>query len=255
MRKLQLALAWFATWMAGTAYADEIFLKGGSKLEGKARREGDAIVVQVESGEIRLPATAVERIQESTPPAETAQRRRDALGPNDIAGRLELAKYCREHELRATERALLLEIVDRAPDHAAARRLLGHVKTDHGWVDRSQERQVQRDAEQAARLERMRAQEHEAADARAQRDRAQQAEREAQLAREREREREREEAATARARVAADSAPAYYYGPPTYRERNDRRWQPERRQSWEEQAAPRWPIHWMRDPRDPALWR
>ncbi len=287
MRITQCVLVLFATWMAETASADEIFLQGGSKLEGKARREADTIVVELENGEVRLPADTVERIQRSTPPAEAAQRRRASLGANDIAGRLELAKYCREHELRATERALLLEIVDRAPDHAAARRMLGQVKTAQGWIDRSQQLQTQRDAEEAERLERMRAQDREtrAADeahARRERDRAVEAESEAQHARERER--ARDDDAAARARAAVDFAPVYDHWAPRYREPTDhrwqperprswadqaaprwpihwmreptdRRWQPERPRSWAEQAAPRWPIHWMRDPRDPALWR
>src|SRR5262245_51101430 len=106
MRFAALALVLLA---GATARADEVQLRSGSSIEGKARREGDTVVIRVESGEIRVPADEVLQIRKAASSEEVAARRRAALAPHDVQGRLELAAYCREHELRATERALLQE--------------------------------------------------------------------------------------------------------------------------------------------------
>ncbi|HKU38591.1 MAG TPA: hypothetical protein VJR89_10605 [Polyangiales bacterium] len=147
---------------AATAHADEVQLRSGASIEGQARREGETVVIKVESGEIRMPADEVREIREAVSSEEVATRRRSALAPRDVRGRIELAAYCREHELRATERALLQEVLDLEPDQPQARRLLGYERDAAGrWVDRSRELQAARAAEEAARLERLRATELE----------------------------------------------------------------------------------------------
>jgi len=143
--------------------ADEVQLQGGSVIEGRATRDGDSVVIRVESGEIRLSADTVEHIKKSDASDDVAQRRRAALAPRDIRGRLELAAYCREHELRATERAVLEEVIGLEPNHAEARRLLGYVRTEQGWVDRSAQLQHAREAEHEEWLARARAREREQA--------------------------------------------------------------------------------------------
>src|SRR3954463_10286306 len=79
---------------AGAARADEVQLSGGSVIEGRATRDGDTVVIRVESGEIRLSADAVQRIKKSDASDDVAQRRRAALAARDIRGRMELAAYC-----------------------------------------------------------------------------------------------------------------------------------------------------------------
>jgi hypothetical protein len=125
----------------------------------------------MEAGEIRLPADSVQRIKKSQASDDVAQRRRAALAPRDVRGRIELAAYCREHDLRATERTLLEEVIAIEPNQAEARRLLGYVRTDHGWVDRSAQQQAARDAEHEAWLARERAREREQARADAEHER------------------------------------------------------------------------------------
>jgi hypothetical protein len=166
------SLAAYVLALAGLAHADEVHLQGGSVIEGRASRQGDTVVVRVEAGEIRLPADSVERIQKSASSDDVAQRRRVALGARDVRGRLELAAYCRQHDLRATERALLFEVIALEPDHAEARRLLGFVKTPQGWVDRSSQLEAAREVEREAWLTRERAREREQAQADAERERA-----------------------------------------------------------------------------------
>lgn len=158
--------------IAAGVRADEVHLQSGSTIEGRASRDGDTVVVRVESGVIRLPADSVQRIDKSEASDDIAQRRRAALAPRDIRGRLELAAYCREHDLRATERALLEEVIALEPNHAQARRLLGYVRTEQGWVERRAQEQRARDADNEAWLARERAREREQARAEVDRERA-----------------------------------------------------------------------------------
>lgn len=196
---------------AGVAHADEVHLQGGSVIEGRATRDGDTVIVRMESGEIRLPADSVQRIDKSEASDAIAQRRRAALAPRDVRGRIELAAYCREHDLRATERALLEEVIAIEPNQAEARRLLGYVRTDQGWVDRSAQQQAARDAEHEVWLARARAREREQARADVERERDL-ATRQMQLDAERmrnDRLRDRDESLRAR-----DEAYTYPYGYP-----------------------------------------
>lgn len=239
--------------VASPGRADEVLLRSGTKIEGKAKREGDSVVIRVESGEIRLPAETVERIEKSESSSEVAERRRAALDPRDVRGRLQLAAYCREHGLPATERALLQEVLELEPNHAQARRLLGYERDGSGWVSRSQQQQQARAAEEAAWLERQRAL------ARADAERAQEkAQQEAQRARD-EALQARDEAQ--RARDEAVYSPMYYGGYPWYRayyyphprphglsERGSR---PER--DCNTPPAPAFPISGVRHPRDTSF--
>ena len=231
-----------------------MLLRSGTKIEGKARREGDSVVIRVESGEIRLPAETVERIDKSESSTEVAERRRAALDPHDVRGRMQLAAYCREHDLRATERALLEEVIELEPNHAQARRLLGYERDGAGgWVSRSQQQQQARAAEEAAWRERQR--EVARADAERQQQKAQQ-----------EAERARDEALQARdeAQRARDEAlysPMYYGGYPWYRAyyyphprphgQGERCYGPDR--DCNAPAAPAFPINGVRHPRDTSF--
>jgi hypothetical protein len=197
---------------AAPVRADEVHLRGGSVIEGRATRDGDTVVVRVESGVVRLPADSVERIDKAEASDDVAQRRRAALGPRDVQGRLELATYCREHDLRATERALLEEVIALEPNHAEARRLLGYVRTEHGWVDRRLQEKQARDAENEAWLARQRLREREQARADAERERDLEL-RQLQLEAERARsERQRREELRARDEYYYNAPYGYGYG-------------------------------------------
>ena len=83
---------------AATALADDIHLTNGGKLEGKARRIGDEVVVESATGEVRLPAKDVKSID---------------VGPT---------KHLRE-------------VIALDADRADARARLGFVKYDGRWMN------------------------------------------------------------------------------------------------------------------------
>lgn len=123
---------------SATASADRVHLTGGSVIEGNATRVGEKVIVEVESGTLTLPASSVQRIEESETPLERVDARMRALAPGDVHGMLMLANYCRDHDMRAREQDLLRKILDYAPDHPEARARLGYVRTEAGWVSREE---------------------------------------------------------------------------------------------------------------------
>lgn len=127
---------------ASGARADRVYLAGGSVIEGKVAREGDKIVIALDSGTVRLDAASVVRIEKSQTPAERIAARRAALAKDDVPGRLSLANSCRDDHLTQCERELLYEIVALAPDHAEARARLGYVRGEHGWLSRDEQKRA-----------------------------------------------------------------------------------------------------------------
>jgi hypothetical protein len=146
--------------------ADDVQLESGNVIEGKVTRHDDKVVIELESGQITLSADSVKHIDRRESNVEHFERQYQALKPNDVAGRMALADYCRDHDMRARERTLLEEVIAREPNHAAARARLGYVRSDGGWITREQSMRergmVQRDGqwmsrEQAAELDRTQA--------------------------------------------------------------------------------------------------
>jgi hypothetical protein len=212
--------------MAGAplrAAADDVHLSGGTTIEGKAVRQGDKVVVELESGQITFSANDVERIDRRESSVELVDRRYAALKADDVSGRLALADYCRDHDMHAREQALLQEVIQHAPDNVRARSRLGFVKTDAGWVTHEAQMRaqgmVQRDGAwvtqaQALELDRLHAQ---ADTALRERERAQ-TELEAQKLELRKRQLELD-TERARAEQAAKNPPAQnptYYTSPAY---------------------------------------
>lgn len=147
-----------------SARADQVYLVEGRVLEGTATVQGDKVVIALESGSITVPMHEVSRIERGTTPLAQASAREAALKPGDVRALLQLADFCRDHDLLNKERDLLSRILLLSPDHAEARRRLGFVRVEAGpeareqkgatWVDRAE---LSRRA-QASRLEHRQAQ-------------------------------------------------------------------------------------------------
>lgn len=178
--QVSLTLAWLAVSLV--AHADKVHLRAGSVLEGKVTREGDKIVVQLESGSIRLDADSVLRIEKAVTPLEEITQLRAKLADDAIAERVELANRCRDAELTRCERQLLEEVVARASDHAEARARLGYVRVENGWIKRAE---LTARADERDRMERA-ANKRALAQAEIERDTAELSRKQAELALERE---------------------------------------------------------------------
>lgn len=150
--------------VASLARADRVHLKGGTVIEGKVTTLGDKVLVQLESGQISLPATSVERIEESVSALERVEHKLKQLKPSDEKGLLKLANECRDQDLPDSERKVLRKLLELDPDHPEARARLGFVHTERGWITQDEARRekglVKQDGvwltrEQAFELERL----------------------------------------------------------------------------------------------------
>jgi hypothetical protein len=120
------------------AKADHVVLAGGTTLEGKATRKGDKVIIEMESGTVTLPLDSVKRIDRGASAVSRFEERYAALPAGDARARLELADYCRDHDMHGRERQLLVEVLELEPNNAVARARLGYVKTDAGWVTQAE---------------------------------------------------------------------------------------------------------------------
>lgn len=118
------------------ARADRVVLVGGTVIDGRTTTKNGKVTIQTESGDVTVPADSVSRIEKSEPVASRFEARYAALPPGDVHARLDLAEFCRTHDMHAQERKLLYEVIEIDKDNEAARARLGFVKTDAGWVTR-----------------------------------------------------------------------------------------------------------------------
>ena len=133
-RFIPAALLGAACTVSAAARADRVVLIGGTVLEGKTTTKNGKVIVQTEAGEVAVPADSVSRIEKSEATANGFEARYATLAPGDVQARLDLADYCRNRDMRARERKLLLEVIELDKDNQKARARLGYVKTDAGWM-------------------------------------------------------------------------------------------------------------------------
>lgn len=120
--------------LTSAAAADEIQLANGRRLEGRAERVGDEVVVRAAGGEIRLPAREVLKITPGATKDDLYRERLAKLDAKDAAQQVALADWCRDQGLRDREREHLKAVLGIDPDHAAARARLGFVRDGDRWV-------------------------------------------------------------------------------------------------------------------------
>ncbi len=125
--------------LAGAAWADEVFLKSGGRLEGIARQDGDRVVVEMKAGTVTLRATDVAEIVNGETPLHAYQQRFARVQANPSASAyFELALWAKSNGLSRYVTALLERVVALDPEHAAARKLLGQVFHGGRWVTESE---------------------------------------------------------------------------------------------------------------------
>jgi hypothetical protein len=114
--------------------ADRVHLDDGAVLEGNAEVGESEVVVHAPGGSLTLPRGAVVRVEQAETAITRFEERYAKLRDKDVAGRLKLADFCRDHGLSKREHKVLREIIGLSPNHAVARARLGYVKVTEGWI-------------------------------------------------------------------------------------------------------------------------
>lgn len=127
-----------AALLANAASADEVLLKTGGKLVGRAEKTGDEVVVKSPNGEIRLKAADVESITKGrTVWDDYADKLKDA-DDKDAAAQVKLGDWCKDQSLVREARKHWARAIEIDPDQADARKRLGFVRYDEKWLTEEQ---------------------------------------------------------------------------------------------------------------------
>ncbi len=121
-------------------HGDVVRLQSGVEFHGKIVK-GDATVapghvaIELLSGakvSLRLDQVA---LQVTRPLAVEEYEHRSRLVADTVAGRWELADWCKQKGLHPERESQLLRLIELDPNHEQARAVLGHVWKDGEWVD------------------------------------------------------------------------------------------------------------------------
>jgi hypothetical protein len=116
------------------ATADVVRLKNGQSLEGDVIEADGQLKIRSAAGTIGFPAEIVLRIDRGDGVEAQAMKRLQALAPNDVEGRVELALELQEKGATTLAQRVFESVLDRDPDHPTARRALGYVECDDEWT-------------------------------------------------------------------------------------------------------------------------
>lgn len=131
-----IALAALSSAVVATSASADIFhLTGNREIEGQVLEDlGDTLRVRVAMGVVDLKKADILRREKGRTPWERYDRIRTRY-PNTAQGHYDLSKWCRKNKLTGERRKHLARAIELDPDHAAARKALGHVKRDGAWID------------------------------------------------------------------------------------------------------------------------
>ncbi len=148
----RLALGLVLVCGSGRALGDIVHLRAGGRVEGRIVEEGpDSISVKTRFGVQRIASADVLRIERKETLEETVERRLKTLAPNDVAGRLDLARFCKENQLTAEWKSLLEKVLAIDPENAEAQAALGREKVDGRWMTLAERTDYQKRKEIAAK--------------------------------------------------------------------------------------------------------
>lgn len=115
--------------------ADVVFLKSGSKLEGRVvERSETSVEIDIGAGSLTLPMSSVERIEEGRSLLDEVDERAGALSADDLDGWLELARWASRVGLGAQSRWAYEHVLEIDPRNPEANRALGRVEIDGRWL-------------------------------------------------------------------------------------------------------------------------
>jgi hypothetical protein len=115
--------------------ADVVFLKSGSKMEGRiVERTETSVEIDIGSGSLTLPMSSVDHIEEGGSVLDEIDERAKALSSDDLDGWLELARFASREGLGAQSRWAYEHVLELDPNDAEANRALGRVEIDGRWM-------------------------------------------------------------------------------------------------------------------------
>jgi hypothetical protein len=129
------------TWMplvlllSSVGSADTVYLKGGGKVSGRiVTRTDTEVEVDVGAGTMKVSMANVDRIVEGASSLSEYASRSAALGPRDVNGWRELARWASSQGLNTQAKQAYEKVLALAPGDAEANQALGQVQVGGQWV-------------------------------------------------------------------------------------------------------------------------
>ncbi|MDZ4774311.1 MAG: DUF1570 domain-containing protein [Planctomycetota bacterium] len=137
-------LAMLALALGGARVADRVQLNDGTTVEGRVVCMGeDEVVVRIGTKDRSIPSRNVASVYARFDNQREAIDRWIALAPDDIAGALDLAQFCKRHDLLEELNLVAWWIVLLKPDSEDAHEFLGHEKSKGTWLVRDGGRRIE----------------------------------------------------------------------------------------------------------------
>ena len=115
--------------------ADVVFLKSGSRLEGRiVERTETSVEIDIGAGSLTMPMSSVDRIEEGRSSLDDFDERARALSADDLDGWLELARWASRAGLGAQSRWAYEHVLEIDPEDPEANRAVGRVQVDGRWM-------------------------------------------------------------------------------------------------------------------------
>jgi hypothetical protein len=133
-----------ALFLPSALLADTVYLKGGGKVSGRIVTRTDAQVeVDVGAGTMKVSMTNVDRIVEGASPLTEYASRAAALGPRDVEGWRNLARWAGSQGLNTQSKQAYEKVLALAPGDAEANGALGQVQVGGRWVSEEESYRAQ----------------------------------------------------------------------------------------------------------------
>lgn len=120
--------------LARYAAGDTFHLKGGGKIEGVATTEGDSLRVVTKFGSCTVAVADVELVERVPGLVEKFFVDRARLAVDDADGHWGLAEWARANGAPGLRKIACEDVVAIDPDHAEARKVLGHEQVNGEWL-------------------------------------------------------------------------------------------------------------------------
>lgn len=121
--------------LSRAAFADEVVLKNGSKLEGTVTEEGGKVTIDVGTGTITVDRSDIRSISRPDELNQEYDRRMESVKPDDAEGHYQVYRWARQHPgMKARADRLLRRTLELDPNHEPSRRALGYVNHKGAWL-------------------------------------------------------------------------------------------------------------------------
>lgn len=116
-------------------FADEVFLKGAGSLSGRVvEQTGTMVTVDLGGGTVGVSMSHVDHITKGPTDLDEYDRRVGRLGPQDLDGWRELARWASQHRMEGQASRAYGMVLALEPDDREARGALGFALLDGRWV-------------------------------------------------------------------------------------------------------------------------